>query len=87
MNHYPRYKLILQISASGALNNGFRYLFVAVDIFTKFPHGVAIKDKQPPESVRAMKEILKVIGGPEALYHDNEGSWNSADFCTISKST
>ena len=74
---------IADFTASGALNNGFRYLFVAVDIFTKFSHGVAIKDKQPTESVRAMKEILKVIGVPEVLYHDNEGSWNSGDFVQL----
>ena len=74
---------IADFTASGALNNGFRYLFVAVDIFTKFSHGVAIKDKQPAESVRAMKEILKVIGVPKILYHDNEGSWNSCDFIQL----
>ena len=74
---------IADFTASGALNNGFRYLFVAVDIFTKFSHGVAIKDKQPAESVRAMKEVLKVIGVPEVLYHDNEGSWSSGDFVQL----
>ena len=42
-----------------------------------------IKDKQPAESIRAMKEILNVIGVPEVLYHDNEGSWNSGDFVQL----
>ena len=74
---------IADFTASGALNNGFRYLFVAVDIFTKYCHAVPIKDKQPTESVRAMNEILKVIGVPEVLYHDNEGSWNSCDFIQL----
>jgi hypothetical protein len=74
---------IADFTASGALNDGFRYLLVAVDIFTKKAHGVAIKDKQPAESVRAMKEILNVIGKPEVLYHDNEGSWNSGDFIQL----
>ena len=74
---------IADFTASGALNNGFRYLFVAVDIFTKFCHAVPIKDKQPKESIRAMREILKVIGVPEVLYHDNEGSWNSGDFIQL----
>ena len=84
--HEPLQELQIDIcdfTASGALNDGFRYLFVAVDIFTKFSHGVAIKDKQPTESVRAMKEILKVIGVPQILYHDNEGSWNSGDFIQL----
>ena len=74
---------IADFTASGALNDGFRYLLVAVDIFSKHCHAVPIKDKQPPESVRAMKEILKVIGVPEILYHDNEGSWNSGDFIQL----
>ena len=74
---------IADFTASGALNDGFRYLFVAVDIFSKHCHAVAIKDKQPAESVRAMKEILKVIGVPEVLYHDNEGSWNSGNFIQL----
>ena len=56
---------------SGSVNDGYRYLFVAVEIFTKFSHGVKIKDKQPAESVRAMKEILNVMGVPEGLYYDN----------------
>ena len=30
-----------------------------------------------------MNEILKVIGVPEVLYHDNEGSWNSGDFIQL----
>ena len=74
---------IADFTASGALNNGFRYLFVAIDIFTKHCHAVPIKDKQPAESVRAMTEILKVIGVPEVIYHDNEGSWNSGDFIEL----
>ena len=55
---------IVDFTASGALNSGFRYLFVAVDIFSEFCNAVPIKDKQPTESVRAMKEILKAIGVP-----------------------
>ena len=55
-------------------NNGFKYAFVAIDIFTKVCHAVPFQDKKPPESIRAMKEILDVIGTPTNLYHDNEGS-------------
>ena len=74
---------IADFTMSGAVNDGYRYLFVAVDICTKLCHGVKIKDKQPAESVRAMKEILYVIGVPEVVYHDNEGSWNSGDFVQL----
>ena len=61
---------LADFTAPGALNNGYRYLFVAVDIFTKFCHAVPIKDKKPKESIRAMREVLNVIGKPETLYHD-----------------
>ena len=76
---------IADFTMSGAVNDGCRYLFVAVDIFTKFCHSVKIKDKQPAESVRAMKEILEVIGVPEVIDHDNEGSWNSGYFIKLLK--
>ena len=64
-------------------NNGFKYAFLAINVFTKICHVVPIKDKQPEESVRAMKEILDVIGIPKVLYHDNEGSWTSTEFIRL----
>ena len=81
--HEPLQELQIDIAdftRSVEENNGYRYCFVAVDIFSKVCHAVPIKDKRPEESVRAMKEILNVIGVPNTLYHDNEGSWNSKDF-------
>ena len=64
-------------------NNGYKYAFVAVDIFTKMLWAVPIKDKKPEESVRAMKEVLDKIGVPKVLYHDNEGSWSSTEFIRL----
>ena len=64
-------------------NKGFKYCFVAIDIFTKYCHAVPIKNKQPAESVRAMNEVFDKIGVPENLYHDNEGSWNSKEFIKL----
>ncbi len=71
---------------SGAVNHGYRYLFVAVDMFTKYCHAVPIKNKQSEESVRAMQEVLSVIGYPKTIYHDNEGAWNSKLFLELLKS-
>ena len=84
--HHPLQEIQIDIAdftESGAVNNGFRYLFVAVDIFSKFCYAVPIKDKQPDESVRAMKDVLEKIGIPENLYHDFEGSWNSKQFIRL----
>ena len=61
-------------------NNGYKYAFVAVDIFSKICHAVPVKDKKPQESIRAMKEVFEKVGIPEVIYHDNEGSWSSTEF-------
>ena len=64
-------------------NNGYKYAFVAVDIFTNMLWAVPIKDKRPEASIRAMVEVLNKIGVPEVLYHDNEGSWSSTEFIRL----
>ena len=74
---------IADFTKSAQANGGIRYLFVAVDIFTKICHAVPIKDKNPPESIRAMKEVLEILGKPETIYHDNEGSWSSTRFIRL----
>ena len=74
---------IADFTKSAQANGGIRYLFVAIDIFTKICHAVPIKDKNPPESIRAMKEVLETLGKPETIYHDNEGSWNSTVFIRL----
>ena len=40
---------------SAADNDGFRFMFLAIDLFSKYVHGV--HDKKPAESGRSFKEI------------------------------
>lgn len=68
---------------TAADNNGFRFMFLAVDTFSKFIHCVAIRNKQPAESVRAFEEILKVIGVPSQIMSDREGAWESKEFVRL----
>ena len=68
---------IAGLTRSPEVNDGYRYVFVAVDSFTKLCHAAPIKDKKQAESTRAFNEVLEKIGVPEVIYHDNEGSWNS----------
>lgn len=78
----PLHELQIDISdftASSALNNGYRYAFVAIDVFTKYMWVVAIKDKQPAENVRAMKEVLDKMGISKQIMGDDEGAWNSTE--------
>ena len=46
---------------SADVGDGYRYAFVAVDIFTKICHAVPISNKQPQESIRAMKDVFEKI--------------------------
>ena len=70
-------------TASSAVNDGFRYVFLAVDIFTKFIHCVPVKDKSRKESIRAFNEILEKIGIPENIMSDREGAWESTEFIRL----
>ena len=74
---------IADFTRSAEVNDGYRYAFVAVDIFTKICHAVPIKDKSPAESIRAFNEVLNKIGVMKTLYHDNEGSWSSTGFIKL----
>jgi len=70
-------------TASSAVNDGFRYMFLAVDIFSKFIQCVPVKDKSPKESIRAFNEILEKIGVPENIMSDREGAWESTEFIRL----
>ena len=74
---------IADFTRSAEVNDGYRYAFVAVDIFTKICHAVPIKDKKPAKSIRAVNEVLYNIGVMNTLYHDNEGSWSSTYFIRL----
>ena len=64
-------------------NDGYKYAFVAVDVFTKIIWGVPIKNKKPEECIRAFKEVLDKIGKPKQIYHDNEGYFSSIEFIRL----
>ena len=74
---------LADFTASASVNDGYRYAFVAIDIFTKFCHAVQIKDKKPSEVVRAMTEVIAKTGTSENIYHDNDGSFNSVEFIRL----
>ena len=70
---------IADFTISAEANQGYRYCLVGIDVFTKFAHAVAIKDRKSPESIRAMKEILDVIGVPKQIFRDDEGAWTTPE--------
>jgi len=74
---------IMDMTASASLNNGFRYGFVAIDVFSKYIWAVPIKDKKPQESIRAFNEVLEKIGKPAQIMTDREGAWESTEFIRL----
>merc|ERR1712018_687116 len=64
-------------------SNGFRYAFVAVDVFSKYMWIMPCNDKMPDGSVRAFTNALDQIGTPKQTCHDNEGAWISAKFIKL----
>ena len=74
---------LIDLTKKAEENNGFRYCMVAIDNFTKYAWGVAIKTKQPKDVIYAFKEILEKIGIPKQMYSDQEGSFNTAEFIKL----
>ena len=77
---HPLFELevdLIDLTKKAEENAGFRYCMVAIDNFTKFAWGVAIKTKQPTDVINAFKEILEKIGIPKQAYSDQEGSFNN----------
>jgi transposase InsO family protein len=64
-------------------NDGYKYLFLAIDVFSKYIVGVPIKDKKPAESIRAFKEVLDKMGTPFQIMTDREGAWESTEFVKL----
>ena len=53
---------------------------VAVDNFSKVAHIAVIKNKQPDEIIRGLKESINKMGKPKQLYSDEGGSFNSTKY-------
>ena len=66
---------LADFTKSASDNNGFRYLMVGIDVFSKFAHAVPVKTKQIEESINAFNEIIKHIGVPKQIMMDSEGAW------------
>ena len=61
--------------------HGYPYGFLAIDNFTKYMWIIPIENKETPELIRAMGEIVKAMGKPKKIYSDYEpGMENSIEF-------
>ena len=59
---------------------GVRYAMVAIDNFTKIAEVTPIENRQPTESISALKLIFRSMGKPKQLYSDEESSFRAKVF-------
>ena len=74
---------ISDFTESGAVNDGFRWALVGIDIFTKIATAIPMKTKQTHDCVNALKLVFEKIGICKVLYHDNEGGFSSTEFVRL----
>ena len=70
-------------SKSKEHNDGYSYIFLAIDYFSKWIVAIPIKTKQGVDLVEALKKLLNDMGKFETLVSDQEGGTNTPDFIKI----
>ena len=60
--------------------HGYPYGFLAIDNFTKYMWIIPIENKETPELIRAMGEIVKAMGKPKKIYSDYEPGMENSSF-------
>ena len=87
-NYFPIYAKhkyeILQIdlvdmSDISSVNENYKYLLVAVDVFSRLAFVVPLKNKTSPTIVESMTEVLEVTE-PTMINSDNGSEWINKDF-------
>ncbi len=51
-------------------NNGFKYIFCCVDVFSKKPDMIPLKDRKQTTTTKAFEKILDNMGIPKTIYSD-----------------
>ena len=62
-----------------------RYIIIGVDYFIRFLFGKAVPGSQGKSAVALLLEIVKLFGGPRALYTDNGAHFVSGEFANLLK--
>jgi len=60
--------------------DGYKYLLLCIDTFTKYGYGIPMRSKDAGEVTLAMKEIFKHMGFCKQIFSDDEASFGSRLF-------
>ena len=61
----------------------YRYGFIAVDGFSKMVSVIPIENKQPDETIRALKKVVENLRKLKQIYSDEEGAFNSNKYIKL----
>ena len=71
---------LADFSRNAIYNRGYRYIFIAVDAFTKFAHAVPMMSKNASDCAEALEEVLNNMGNFKTLFTDGEPAFESKPF-------
>ena len=61
-------------------NKGYKYIFVILDVFSRFAWTIPIKDKTASTTAKAFQEILQTTKSPQKLWTDFGTEFTGAPF-------
>lgn len=66
-------------------NQGYKYIFCCVDVFSKKADMVPMKERDAETSTEVMKKIIKTMGIPKSIYSDQGSEFNNKPFLELMK--
>lgn len=66
-------------------NDGYKYIFDCIDVFSKKAEMIPMKSRDQETSVKAFEKILKNIGIPKTIYSDQGSEFNNKEFMDLLK--
>ena len=61
-------------------NNGFKYIFACIDVFSKKADMIPLKDREQTTTTKAFEKILNNIGIPKTIYSDQGSEFKNNTF-------
>ena len=61
-------------------NNGFKYIFACIDVFSKKADMIPLKDREQTTTTKAFEKILGNIGIPKTIYSDQGSEFKNNTF-------
>ena len=76
---------LIDLSKYSKFNRGYKWMFNAVDVHSRYAYSVPTKTKGNDDCVSAFKEIVKVMGAPKNLNTDLEQAILGGEFQALLK--